>query len=60
VLDRVWVLQTRHFKKFLEVVFEWLSLPLEVTFSSHYEPLAGVVGFHPTTAVTGRYGKATW
>jgi hypothetical protein len=53
-------LQTRHFKKFLEVVFEWLSLPLEVTLSSHYEPLAGVVGFHPTTAVTGRYGKATW
>jgi hypothetical protein len=49
---------TCRFKKFLEVVFERLSLPLEVVFDSRYESLAGVVAFCPAAAVAGHYGKA--
>jgi hypothetical protein len=45
------------FKKFLEMVFRRLSLPLEVTFSSRYELLAGVVGFLIVIAVAGLYGN---
>jgi hypothetical protein len=48
---------TNHFKKFLKVVFERPSLPLEVMFGNRYEPLTGVVGFRPTTAITAHYGK---
>jgi hypothetical protein len=40
----VWVMQTGRFKKFLELVFGWPSLPLEVTFGSRCKPLAGVIG----------------
>jgi hypothetical protein len=52
-------MQTGRFKKFVEVVFGRTSLQLEVTFDSHYEPLAGVVSFIATIAVAGHYGNAT-
>jgi hypothetical protein len=47
VLDRVWVMRTGHFKKFLKVVFGYLSLPLEIMFDSHYKPLIRVVRSPP-------------
>jgi hypothetical protein len=48
------------FKKFLKVVFGQPSLPLEIAFSSHYKPLAEVVGFLPIIVVAGHYSKVTW
>jgi hypothetical protein len=56
-LDRVWVMRTNHFKKFLKVVFERPSLPLEVVFGSRYKPITGVVSFRPATAIAAHYGK---
>jgi hypothetical protein len=46
------------FKKFLKVVFGQPILPLEVMFSSRYEPLTKVVGFVTAVAVVGHYGDA--
>jgi hypothetical protein len=60
VLDRVWVMPIGRFKKFLEVVFGWSSLPLEITFDSRYEPLTGVVDLYPTIVVARSYSKAMW
>jgi hypothetical protein len=59
VLERVWVMRIGYFKKLLQVVFEWLSLPLEIMFGSHYEPLARVVSICPAAVVAGHYGKVT-
>jgi hypothetical protein len=59
VLDRVLVMWTCRFKKFHQVVFGRPSLPLEVTFGSCYEPLAGAVGFHTAVAIAGQYGNAS-
>jgi hypothetical protein len=53
-------MRTGRLKEFLEVVFEWPSSQLKITFDSHYEPLAGVVGFCPTTVVTGHYSQVMW
>jgi hypothetical protein len=58
VLDRVRVTWIVRFKKFLEVVFGWPSLPLEVTFGSHYEPLVGAVSFLTAVVIASRYGNA--
>jgi hypothetical protein len=46
------------FKKFLEVVFGWPSLTLEVTFDSRYELLTGVVSPLIVIVVAGHHGNA--
>jgi hypothetical protein len=51
-------MRTSWFEKFLEVTFGWPSLPLEVTFGSHYALLAGVIGFLIATTITGYNGDA--
>jgi hypothetical protein len=56
-LDRVRVMLTVHFKKFLKVVFGWASLPLEVVLGSCYEPLTGTLGFLTAFAVAIHYGN---
>jgi hypothetical protein len=58
VFHRVWVMQTSHFKKFLEVVFGQPSLPLDFMFDSHYELLAGIVGSLITVAIVAHCGDA--
>jgi hypothetical protein len=50
-------MQTGCFKKFLEVVFGRLSLSLEVTLGSRYEPLTGGIGFLTAVIVAGHYGN---
>jgi hypothetical protein len=60
VLDRVWVMRTSRFKKFLKVAFGLLSLSLEVMFVSCYKPLIGSVSFRTVVAIAGHYGNATW
>jgi hypothetical protein len=59
MLDKVRVMRTGHFKKFLKVVFGWPSLSLEITFGSRYEPLTGVVGFLTAVVIADHYGDAT-
>jgi hypothetical protein len=49
---------TGRFKKFLEVVFGRPSLPLDVTFGSHYEPLVTAVGFLTAVFVASHYSNA--
>jgi hypothetical protein len=44
VFDRVWVMWTGRFKKFLKVIFGRTSLLLEMAFGGRYELLTGVVG----------------
>jgi hypothetical protein len=51
---------TGYFKKFLELVFGRLVLPLEIAFDSRYELLTGVVGFLPTIAIANHYSEMMW
>jgi hypothetical protein len=50
---------TGHFEKFLEVIFGWPSLPLEVAFGSRHELLTGVADFLIVVAVAGHNRNAT-
>jgi hypothetical protein len=59
VLNRVWVMRTGRFKKFLEVIFGRPGLSLETAFGSYYELLTGVTGFLIAITVIGHYGNAT-
>jgi hypothetical protein len=56
VLDRVRVVQIRHFEKFLKMIFGHPSLAIEVMFGSRYTLLNRVVGSLVATAIAGYYG----
>jgi hypothetical protein len=50
------VILVGHFKKFLEMIFGRLSLPLEVALDSRYKLLTGVTGFLIVITTAGCYG----
>jgi hypothetical protein len=51
-------MQASRFKKFLKMIFGWLSLSLEVMLSNCYTLLVRVTGFLVAAAAAGRYGDA--
>jgi hypothetical protein len=50
------VVQIGRFKKFLEMIFGWLGLVLEVVFGSRYARLVGVGGSLVAATFAGYYG----
>jgi hypothetical protein len=59
VLNRVWVVRTSHYEKFLKMIFWRPHLTLEVMFSSRYAHLARDIGFLVTVTIACYYGDTS-
>jgi hypothetical protein len=55
VLDRIRVMQASSFEKFLEMIFGWPSLSLDVALGGHHALLIGVTGLLIAATATGCY-----